>query len=67
MKSRLVVKELSISLEGGLGKLGVSYCPLIGRYIAENFKVVAEFGPWTSLPGWGWNHGTRIMKRTSPL
>lgn len=61
----VVVSSRSISFEGGLGTLGVSYCPLIGRYIAQNFEVVAEFGPWTSLPGWGWNHGTRILKRTS--
>lgn len=63
----VVVSSRSISLEGGLGKLGVSYCPLIGTYIAENFKIVTEFGPWTSFPGWGWNHGTRMMKRISPL
>ena len=63
----MVISSRSISLETGLGKWGVSYCPLIGKYIAENYEVVAEFGPWTSLPGWAWNHGTRIMKRTGSL
>ena len=48
----------------GLGTLGKTYCPLLGAYIAENFKTVAQFGDWVNgSPGWAWNHGTRILKR----
>ena len=49
--------------EYGLGFLGTSYCPLIGRYIQDNFVPVARFGDWSDEPGWAWNHGTLILKR----
>jgi hypothetical protein len=49
--------------EPGLGFLGTSYCPLIGKYIQDNFVSIARFGDWTNEPGWAWNHGTLILKR----
>jgi hypothetical protein len=49
--------------EPGLGFLGTTYCPLIGKYIHDNFVAVARFGDWTNEPGWAWNHGTLILKR----
>ena len=49
--------------EPGLGFLGTSYCPLIGKYIQDNFVPVARFGDWSHEPGWAWNHGTLILKR----
>jgi hypothetical protein len=49
--------------EPGLGFLGKSYCPLIGKYIRDNFVPIARFGDWTNEPGWAWNHGTLILKR----
>ena len=49
--------------ELGLGFLGNTYCPLIGKYIQENFRPVARFGDWRNEPGWAWNHGTLILKR----
>ena len=49
--------------EFGLGLLGQTYCPLIGKYIQENFEPIARFGDWTDEPGWAWNHGTLILKR----
>ena len=49
--------------EYGLGFLGTSYCPLIGKYISDHFKPVARFGDWQHEPGWAWNHGTLILKR----
>ena len=49
--------------EPGLGFLGTSYCPLIGKYIQDNFVPIARFGDWTNEPGWAWNHGTLILKR----
>ncbi len=49
--------------ELGLGFLGASYCPLIEKYIQENFVAIARFGDWSDEPGWAWNHGTLILKR----
>ena len=49
--------------EYGLGFLGTSYCPLIGKYIQDNYVPIARFGDWTNEPGWAWNHGTSILKR----
>jgi len=49
--------------ELGLGFLGTSYCPLIGKYIQDNFTAIARFGDWNHEPGWAWNHGTLILKR----
>jgi len=49
--------------ELGLGILGGTYCPLIGKYIQDNFQPIARFGDWTNEPGWAWNHGTLILKR----
>ena len=49
--------------EYGLGFLGTTYCPLIGKYIQDHFKAIAQFGDWKDEPGWAWNHGTLILKR----
>lgn len=49
--------------EYGLGLLGKTYCPLIGKYIQDNFVPLARFGDWSNEPGWAWNHGTLILKR----
>jgi len=46
-----------------LGMLGTTYCPLIGKYIENNFAPLTRFGDWTNDPGWAWNHGTFILKR----
>ncbi len=50
-------------LEPGLGFLGTTYCPLIGKYIQNNFVPIARFGTWDHEPGWAWNHGTLILRR----
>jgi hypothetical protein len=52
--------------ELGLGYLGTNYCPLIWKYIQDNFVPLARFGDWTQEPGWAWNHGTLILKRKGP-
>jgi len=51
--------------EHGLGFLGTTYCPIIGKYIQDNFTPIARFGDWTDEAGWSWNHGTLILKRKS--
>ena len=62
----VLLSNRQVSTEAGLGTLGKTYCPLIGEYIGNNFETVAEFGDWTSEPGWAWNHGVKILKRRSP-
>ncbi len=59
----LVSSRAYARLEYGLGILGQTYCPLIARYINDNFIPVARLGDWTNEPGWAWNHGTLILKR----
>lgn len=49
--------------EPGLGVFGKTYCPLLGKYIADHFQPVAQFGEWQYEPGWAWHHGTQILKR----
>jgi hypothetical protein len=53
--------------ELGLGILGTTYCPLIGKYINDHFIPLARFGDWTNEPGWAWNHGTLILRRKTPI
>jgi len=50
-------------IELGLGFLGKTYCPIIGKYILDNFIPIERFGDWKNEPGWAWNHGTLILKR----
>ncbi len=59
----LVSSRAYARLEHGLGIFGQTYCPLIARYINDNFIPLARFGDWTNEPGWAWNHGTLILKR----
>ncbi len=59
----LLSSRASVRQEPGLGFLGTSYCPLIGKYIQDNFVPIARFGDWSNEPGWAWNHGTLILKR----
>ncbi len=58
LSSRAFVRQ-----EPGLGFLGTSYCPLIGKYIKDNFAPIARFGDWSNKPGWAWNHGTLILEK----
>ncbi len=63
----IVLSSRMNSAEPGLGTLGLTYCPLIGKYIKENFEAVVQFGDWMHPPGWAWNHGTAILKRKIPI
>ena len=65
--SYVVMSSRIISNETGLGIFGKTYCPLIGRYIQENFApLVRQGGDWTKPPGWANNHGVIIFKRSVP-
>jgi hypothetical protein len=59
----LLSSRAYVSQEPGLGFFGTSYCPLLGKYVHDNFVPIARFGDWTNEPGWAWNHGTMILKR----
>jgi len=59
----IVLSNRSHSNQVGLGQMGIDYCPLIDKYIKDNFLIVAEFGDWVNPPGWIEHHGTRILKR----
>ncbi|MCB9771690.1 MAG: hypothetical protein H6754_04010 [Candidatus Omnitrophica bacterium] len=63
VKYILISNRAFASQEPGLGFFGQSYCPLLGKYIAEHFEPIAQFGDWKNEPGWAWNHGTKIFKR----
>lgn len=56
------------SPEPGLGTFGKTYCPLLARYVKENFALIKTFGDWTQKPdGWIDHHGTKIFKRTQKI
>ena len=53
-----------MSPETGLGIFGKTYCPLLGRYVHDNFTpLVRQGGDWSQPPGWANNHGVLILKR----
>lgn len=49
--------------EEGMGEFGVTYCPLLAKYIFDNFEEVAEIGNWKMPSGWAWNHAARIYRK----
>jgi hypothetical protein len=51
------------SAEPSLGYFGVTYCPILRKYIEDHFTEVGRWGDWQNEPGWAWNHGTMILKR----
>ncbi|MCR4337589.1 MAG: hypothetical protein NUV91_07275, partial [Candidatus Omnitrophica bacterium] len=51
------------SPEAGLGVFGQTHCPNLASYIGEHFEEIASFGNWQVVPGWGWGHATKILKR----
>lgn len=59
----VVISSRAVSSERGLGVLGKTYCPILGKYLEDNFSVAAAFGDWKNPPGWAWNHGTKILRR----
>ena len=62
--SYVIMSNRIISNETGLGVFGKTYCPLLARYIHNNFTPVAhQGGDWTQPPGWANNHGVMILKR----
>jgi hypothetical protein len=64
--NHVLVANMSKSQEYGFGVLGKTYCPVIGRYIKENFAPIAEYGDWINEPLWSRHHGVRILQRKKP-
>ena len=51
-----------------LGEFGKTYCPLLFRYVAENFTPFYRYGGNPKAqPGWADNHGVVLLKRNQPL
>ena len=65
--NHVLISSRSSATEHGMGTFGKTNCQILGRYIDEHFIEVARFGNWTDDPGWGWNHGTKILRRKAPL
>ncbi len=63
----VLLSNMCKSEEIGFGVLGETYCPLIGRYLEENFAPIAKYGDWTHEPMWSWNHGVMILQRKQPI
>jgi hypothetical protein len=59
----VVMSNRVVSGETGLGHFGVTYCPLISKYIENNFTPVSQIGLWGVDPGWSYNYGTLIWAR----
>ena len=60
----VLMSNRMISNETGLGVFGNTYCPLLGKYIHDNFSLLGHLGgDWTQPPGWANNHGVMILKR----
>jgi hypothetical protein len=60
-----VISNRANTAEPGMGIFGQTYCAGLARYLYEHFAPVARFGDWTNPPGWAWDHGVVILKRTS--
>jgi len=63
----VLLASLCKSKEYGFGIFGKTYCPIIGRYIEENFAPIAKFGDWVNEPLWSKHHGVMILKRKQPM
>ncbi len=59
----VLLSSRAYSTNRGLGFLGRTYCPILGKYIYDHFEPIATFGDWQNPPGWAWNHGVKILKR----
>ncbi len=60
----ILMSNRFISPEVGLGIFGKTNCPLLGRYIHDNFTAIGrQGGDWTQPPGTAENHGVIILKK----
>ena len=53
-----------VSMEMDLGFFGKTYCPLLAKYLGDNFtQIYQQGGDPKTQPGWADNHGVFILKR----
>ena len=62
----VVLSNRFVSSEAGTGVLGRDYCPLLAKYLDQNFIAILQIGDWTHPAGWAEHHGTLILKRKTP-
>ncbi len=60
----VLVSTRMVSMEMDLGILGKSYCPLLAKYLQDNFRqIYQQGGNPDQSPGWADNHGVFILRR----
>lgn len=59
----LISNRAFYTREHGLGVFGQTYCPVLYKYIEENFEEIAAVGPWRSYAGWVSGHAVKIFRR----
>jgi len=53
-----------VSMEMDLGIFGKTYCPLLAKYLGDNFtQIYQQGGNPQNPPGWADNHGVFILRR----
>ena len=53
-----------VSMEMDLGIFGRTYCPLLAKYLGDNFTQIYQQGGDPQItPGWADNHGVFILER----
>jgi hypothetical protein len=60
----VLISTRIVSMEMDLGIFGRTYCPLIAKYLGDNFiQTYQQGGDPQRNPGWADNHGIFILKR----
>lgn len=52
------------SKEPDMGTLGETHLKGLAKYIDSHYQTEVTFGSWDTDPGWNFNHGLKILKRT---
>lgn len=45
------------------GFFGKTHCPIISKFIQDNYKEIETFGDWKKAPGWIENHAVKILAK----
>ena len=59
----IILSNRADTREVGLGVFGKTYCPLLAKYLKENFALVETIGDWDAPPGWIINNAIRIYRK----
>jgi len=58
-----IISRRSQSQEIGMGTLGITHSVLIGDYLKDKFRIVAQMGDWQKSWDWAGDQGIKIIKR----